>query len=162
MCLHTAGAVSLSVTVTKSITIYLISSFGTVGVGRAGLFACCWLLKNLYCLSAERAIRYVRIRRSPKAIETMRQAEYVIHYSQYVGRMLEEQHMSQEPIPIDDKFTELSILSTSSTTTNATKISISALPKPLLMSHTDYRLTIPSLSDISRLEQSMRDTDKDI
>lgn len=65
------------------------------GVGRAGLFACCWLLKNLYCLSPERAIRFVRIRRSPKAIETMRQAEFIVQYAEYVGRALEKQCMAK-------------------------------------------------------------------
>ncbi|RUS16625.1 hypothetical protein BC937DRAFT_90987 [Endogone sp. FLAS-F59071] len=65
------------------------------GVGRAGLFACCWLLKNLYCLSPERAIRFVRIRRSPKAIETMQQAEFIVQYAEYVGRALERQSMAE-------------------------------------------------------------------
>ncbi|CAG8638737.1 11640_t:CDS:2, partial [Ambispora gerdemannii] len=41
------------------------------GVGRAGLIACCWLLKRQYCYSADRSIQLVRMRRSPKAIETM-------------------------------------------------------------------------------------------
>ena len=40
------------------------------GVGRAGLVACCWLLKRGYCCDASKAIRLVRMRRSPKAIET--------------------------------------------------------------------------------------------
>ncbi|RUS35002.1 protein-tyrosine phosphatase-like protein [Jimgerdemannia flammicorona] len=65
------------------------------GVGRAGLFACCWFLKNLYCLSPERAIRLVRMRRSPKAIETMRQAEFIVHYAEHVGRALERQSMAE-------------------------------------------------------------------
>ncbi|KAG1451497.1 hypothetical protein G6F56_008068 [Rhizopus delemar] len=51
------------------------------GVGRAGLFACCWLLENLLCHTAERAISVVREQRSPKAIETLRQADYIIQYS---------------------------------------------------------------------------------
>ncbi|KAL0084847.1 protein-tyrosine phosphatase-like protein [Phycomyces blakesleeanus] len=56
------------------------------GVGRAGLFACCWLLENRLCLTAERAILYVRTRRSAKAIETMRQAEFIIHYARFVNQ----------------------------------------------------------------------------
>jgi protein-tyrosine phosphatase len=54
------------------------------GVGRAGLFACCWLLENLLCRTAERAISVVREQRSPKAIETLRQADYIIRYSKSV------------------------------------------------------------------------------
>ncbi|KAG0181465.1 hypothetical protein DFQ28_011253 [Apophysomyces sp. BC1034] len=104
------------------------------GVGRAGLFACCWLLKNLLCLSAERAIRYIRIRRSAKAIETMRQAEFVIHYSQYVGKLLDQQHRD-----LDQK----------------AGFSVSS-PRPLLMAHTDHTLAVPSVSDISSLERAMR------
>jgi protein-tyrosine phosphatase len=33
------------------------------GVGRAGLIACCFLLRRRYIVSADRAIQYVRIRR---------------------------------------------------------------------------------------------------
>ncbi|KAI7868305.1 protein-tyrosine phosphatase-like protein, partial [Spinellus fusiger] len=55
------------------------------GVGRAGLFVCCWLLENRLCASAERAIHYVRVRRSAKAIETMRQAEFIIRYGQFAS-----------------------------------------------------------------------------
>lgn len=128
------------------------------------MFACCWLLKNLYCLSAERAIRYVRIRRSPKAIETMRQAEYVIRYSQYVGKILEQPQLLR-PIPIGGEVSTTIIHSTTNTPTKNSSITTtttsSTLSKPLLMHHTDFRLRIPSLSDISRLEQSMRDPDRD-
>ncbi|KAI8583155.1 hypothetical protein K450DRAFT_224472 [Umbelopsis ramanniana AG] len=59
------------------------------GVGRAGLFACCWLLKSRFCHTSERAIRYVRMRRSPKSIETMRQAEFIIHYARYINKLIE-------------------------------------------------------------------------
>ena len=44
-----------------------------LGIGRAGLVACCFLLKTQLCRTPERAIRLVRLRRSPKAIETQRQ-----------------------------------------------------------------------------------------
>lgn len=110
------------------------------GVGRAGLFACCWLLRNLYCLSAERAIRYVRIRRSPKAIETMRQAEFIIHYSQYVCDLLDKQQLfkqSTTTAPDNDHHNH----------------------KPLSMSFTDHTLSVPSLADISSLERSMRENE---
>ncbi|KAI9343776.1 protein-tyrosine phosphatase-like protein [Zopfochytrium polystomum] len=50
------------------------------GVGRAGLIACCVLLKRRYVLTAERAIQFVRLRRSLKAIETARQEDFVRHY----------------------------------------------------------------------------------
>ncbi|RCI06012.1 hypothetical protein CU098_007187 [Rhizopus stolonifer] len=51
------------------------------GVGRAGLVASCWLLENLFCQTAEKAISIVREQRSAKAIETLKQADYVIRYS---------------------------------------------------------------------------------
>ncbi|CEP16125.1 hypothetical protein [Parasitella parasitica] len=51
------------------------------GVGRAGLFAGCWLLENLLCRSVERTVFVLRERRSTKAIETYAQAEYLIRYS---------------------------------------------------------------------------------
>ncbi|KAG0173756.1 hypothetical protein DFQ30_007041 [Apophysomyces sp. BC1015] len=82
----------------------------------------------------ERAIRYIRIRRSAKAIETMRQAEFVIHYSQYVGKLLDQQHRD-----LDQK----------------AGFSVSS-PRPLLMAHTDHTLAVPSVSDISSLERAMR------
>ncbi|KAI9306438.1 protein-tyrosine phosphatase-like protein [Cunninghamella echinulata] len=66
------------------------------GVGRAGLFACCWLINNMFCHSAERAIRFIRARRSPKAIETMRQAEFVIHYAQFIHNKLNQRHHHQQ------------------------------------------------------------------
>ncbi|KAI8989390.1 protein-tyrosine phosphatase-like protein [Pilobolus umbonatus] len=50
------------------------------GVGRAGLFACCWLLENLLCTSVERAVSVLRQQRSPKAVETVKQVEYIITY----------------------------------------------------------------------------------
>lgn len=60
------------------ITIYI---YIYKGVGRAGLFACCWLLEHELCFTAMRAVHVVRNQRSPKAIETPRQAEYIINYS---------------------------------------------------------------------------------
>ncbi|CDH58064.1 phosphatases ii [Lichtheimia corymbifera JMRC:FSU:9682] len=127
------------------------------GVGRAGVFACCWLLSNLYCLSAERAIRYVRIRRSPKAIETMRQAEFIIHYSQYVADAMERKQTHRH-------YYQSKMLHPSAPV-SPTHVDIQSLsleqPQPLRMSHTDYTLTVPSLSDISNLERSMRIGDQD-
>ncbi|KAJ3238985.1 hypothetical protein HDU81_006800 [Chytriomyces hyalinus] len=52
------------------------------GVGRAGLIACCLLLKKKFVANAERAIQFVRIRRSLKAIETMRQEDFISAYEQ--------------------------------------------------------------------------------
>lgn len=126
-------------------------------MGRAGVFACCWLLSNLYCLSAERAIRYVRIRRSPKAIETMRQAEFIIHYSQYVADAMERKQTHRH-------YYQSKMLHPSAPV-SPTHVDIQSLsleqPQPLRMSHTDYTLTVPSLSDISNLERSMRIGDQD-
>ncbi|CAG8706486.1 3949_t:CDS:2, partial [Acaulospora morrowiae] len=53
------------------------------GVGRAGLVACCWLLRTRLCHDADRAIRLVRMRRSPKAIETMQQVDFIVKYADY-------------------------------------------------------------------------------
>ncbi|KAI9313990.1 protein-tyrosine phosphatase-like protein [Dichotomocladium elegans] len=149
------------------------------GVGRAGLIACCWLLNNLFCLSAERAIRYVRIRRSPKAIETMRQAEFVIHYSQHIGQLLEQSRTPQNSLipTFRDDGTEKETTAADGNT--ASKISGSAVTQQnqcidrglghdqmqhrqlqqLQMTHTDYTLSIPTMDAISDLERLMRDKD---
>ncbi|GAA5800580.1 hypothetical protein HPULCUR_006016 [Helicostylum pulchrum] len=50
------------------------------GVGRAGLFAGCWLLENSFCNTVEKAVYILRKQRSLKAIETMIQVEYLIKY----------------------------------------------------------------------------------
>ncbi|KAJ3106187.1 hypothetical protein HK100_003764, partial [Physocladia obscura] len=47
------------------------------GVGRAGLIACCLLLRKRFVENAARAIQFVRIRRSLKAIETLRQEDFI-------------------------------------------------------------------------------------
>ncbi|KAI9104436.1 protein-tyrosine phosphatase-like protein [Phlyctochytrium arcticum] len=54
------------------------------GVGRAGLVACCYLLYTRQIRSPDRSIRYVRIMRSPKAIETMRQEDYIKAYAKWL------------------------------------------------------------------------------
>lgn len=70
------------------------------GVGRAGLVACCWLIKQGYCLDAERSIRFARMRRSPKTIETIQQAEFVNQYCKYVAWVREQQrNMKWEGLP---------------------------------------------------------------
>ncbi|KNC97959.1 uncharacterized protein SPPG_06947 [Spizellomyces punctatus DAOM BR117] len=53
------------------------------GVGRAGVLACCYLLRNAYIRTPLRAITYVRARRSRKAIETVRQEEFVAGYFEW-------------------------------------------------------------------------------
>ncbi|KAI8366294.1 protein-tyrosine phosphatase-like protein [Choanephora cucurbitarum] len=58
------------------------------GVGRAGLFAGCWLLENLLCKSVERTVFVLRERRSTKAIETYAQAEYLIRYAMALNQRL--------------------------------------------------------------------------
>lgn len=50
------------------------------GIGRAGLVACCYLIKIGAVTSFENAIRFVRTRRSPKAIETKKQEDYIEEY----------------------------------------------------------------------------------
>ncbi|OZJ05883.1 hypothetical protein BZG36_00910 [Bifiguratus adelaidae] len=54
------------------------------GVGRAGLVACCWLLKKGYFSAPDAAVRYVRSRRSPNAIETMKQIDFIVQYAAYL------------------------------------------------------------------------------
>ncbi|TPX45140.1 hypothetical protein SeMB42_g01588 [Synchytrium endobioticum] len=54
------------------------------GIGRAGLVACCFLLRTKLCRTPERAVRLVRLRRSPKAIETQRQEDYISAYHQWL------------------------------------------------------------------------------
>ncbi|KAH7923949.1 phosphatases II [Leucogyrophana mollusca] len=78
------------------------------GVGRAGLVACCWMLKLGLCgwietdvgggttgsaavrhdtvLLIERAIAVVRRRRSVKAIETLEQVKFLADYVEYLRR----------------------------------------------------------------------------
>ncbi|CAO3589088.1 unnamed protein product [Absidia cylindrospora] len=127
------------------------------GVGRAGLFACCWLINNTLCLSAERAIRFVRVRRSPKAIETMRQAEFVIHYAQFIARKLEQQMLEQQEqrqrYSLYEEDQQHQQQNESSSVGCNHHPSISA---PLDMAHTDQTLSVPSVIDIGQLEQSMR------
>jgi hypothetical protein len=102
-----------------------------VGVGRAGLFACCWLLNNTLCMTAERAIRFVRVRRSPKAIETMRQAEYVIRYYQALVTKQQQQQQQQQQL-------------------------LQQQQDSLELVHSDLTLSVPSLLEIAQLEASLR------
>lgn len=61
------------------------------GVGRAGLMACCWMLKLGLCgwerestALVERAITVVRRRRSVKAIETFEQVRFLVDFVDYL------------------------------------------------------------------------------
>ncbi|KAI1320474.1 hypothetical protein EDD11_000859 [Mortierella claussenii] len=47
------------------------------GVGRAAVVACCWLLRLRYFKDHREVIEWVRAQRSPKAIETKEQAQFV-------------------------------------------------------------------------------------
>ncbi|CAO3683082.1 unnamed protein product [Umbelopsis vinacea] len=122
------------------------------GVGRAGLFACCWLLKNRFCHSAERAIRYVRLRRSPKSIETMRQAEFIIHYARYVNKV-HEHRQREAQLASTEYFHHLQ--------GNDMIPRYIALPEPgpPPLINTDISLTIPSHSQIASLEAQVTDTE---
>ncbi|KAJ3000619.1 hypothetical protein HDV02_004304 [Globomyces sp. JEL0801] len=53
------------------------------GIGRAGLLACCFLIRKQYCKTADSAIRLIRQRRSPKAIETIDQERFIHDYFEY-------------------------------------------------------------------------------
>ncbi|KAJ3070406.1 hypothetical protein HDU98_006590, partial [Podochytrium sp. JEL0797] len=66
------------------------------GVGRAGLIACCLLLEKRFVNSATRAIQVVRIRRSLKAIETMRQEDFISLYEKFLLERLEAVSLSEE------------------------------------------------------------------
>jgi protein-tyrosine phosphatase len=50
------------------------------GVGRAGLVACCWLMRLGVCKGPVEAIAMVRVRRSPRAIETIVQEDFIRRY----------------------------------------------------------------------------------
>ncbi len=51
------------------------------GVGRAGLVACCYLLKYRLCGTHDDAIRLVRRVRHPKAVETRIQEQFIERYA---------------------------------------------------------------------------------
>ncbi|KAI9142730.1 protein-tyrosine phosphatase-like protein [Paraphysoderma sedebokerense] len=59
------------------------------GIGRAGLVACCWLLYSKQMFDAVRVIRLMRRRRSPKAIETIIQEDFIAKYAEYVSHKKE-------------------------------------------------------------------------
>ncbi|ORX51608.1 phosphatases II [Hesseltinella vesiculosa] len=112
------------------------------GVGRAGLFACCWLIHNQYCHTAERAIQFVRLRRSPKAIETVRQAEFVIRFAMYIAEKRRTSPVSRWSLDHPPHF---------ATMTN--------LPRNILdLDHSDATLSVPSIEFIVKLEQFIRDS----
>ena len=72
------------------------------GVGRAGVVACCWLVKLGLCgwvddpsptnpdepytviEYVERVISYVRRRRSAKAVETYEQVQFLVEYVEFL------------------------------------------------------------------------------
>ncbi|OUM65410.1 hypothetical protein PIROE2DRAFT_41708, partial [Piromyces sp. E2] len=54
------------------------------GIGRAGLIACCYLLKCGYTKKPADAIKIVRAQRSPQAIETRKQEDFIVNYSSWV------------------------------------------------------------------------------
>ncbi|CAG8488201.1 33961_t:CDS:2 [Racocetra persica] len=51
------------------------------GVGRAGLVACCWLLKTQFCCDADRAIR---------------QVDFIVKYADYINRKPLSHHISHD------------------------------------------------------------------
>lgn len=70
------------------------------GVGRAGVVACCWIMKLGVCgwlrptpmdgvdqpalAYVEKVVSFVRRRRSPKAIETFEQVKFLLEYVQFL------------------------------------------------------------------------------
>ncbi|CAL1707986.1 unnamed protein product [Somion occarium] len=101
---------------TRLITTYTLNGHHTLvhcrgGVGRAGLIACCWILKLGLCgwvdtdpcsnayvdepelglrrdtlLLVERALSVVRRRRSPKAVETYEQVKFMVDYVEFLRK----------------------------------------------------------------------------
>ena len=55
------------------------------GIGRAGLLACCYLLKLGHCHTAKEAIEMVRQRRSRRAIETVEQEEFIRDFADRIS-----------------------------------------------------------------------------
>jgi protein-tyrosine phosphatase len=53
------------------------------GIGRAGLIASCYLIRKGFCANANEAIAMVRKRRSPKAIETLEQEQFIHKYAHW-------------------------------------------------------------------------------
>lgn len=88
------------------------------GVGRAGLIACCWMIRLGLCGSiipshseegtgnsaqevlsfVESIISLVRRRRSLKAIETYEQVKFVVEYVEYLWYGLRTPHDSYTPV----------------------------------------------------------------
>lgn len=56
------------------------------GIGRAGLIACCYLLKLGYTQNSYDAIKIVRAQRSPQAIETRRQEDFIVEYAKWLKK----------------------------------------------------------------------------
>lgn len=93
----------LDVQLTRLIETYTLRNISVLthcrgGVGRAGVIACCWLLKLGLCGWAgdcesrdeaaelvRRVIGVVRTRRSLKAIETFEQARFLVEFVLYLG-----------------------------------------------------------------------------
>jgi protein-tyrosine phosphatase len=53
------------------------------GIGRAGVMASCYLIRQGICANAHDAIAMVRKRRSPKAIETIEQEQFIHKYDHW-------------------------------------------------------------------------------
>ncbi|KAI0371045.1 phosphatases II [Pilatotrama ljubarskyi] len=77
------------------------------GVGRAGIIACCWMLKLGLCgwldsegavastmRLIERMIAVVRRRRSPKAVETYEQVKFLVDYINFLREQAQPQRTS--------------------------------------------------------------------
>lgn len=103
-------AASLDLHLTQAINQYTLRGYPILvhcrgGVGRAGIVACCWMLKLGLCgwfdcrsqpalktgpvgeeklHLVKRAISIVRKRRSPKAIETYEQVKFLVEYVDYL------------------------------------------------------------------------------
>ncbi|KAJ3315295.1 hypothetical protein HDV04_003688 [Boothiomyces sp. JEL0838] len=56
------------------------------GIGRAAVIACCFLLRKGYCSTPRDSIAMVRQRRSSKAIETIRQENFIISYHNWLRK----------------------------------------------------------------------------
>jgi hypothetical protein len=85
------------------------------------------------------------MRRSPKSIETMRQAEFIIHYARYIRKLIEHQQREAELANAGD------IHQLQQGDLIPTYVPVPE-PGPLPLINDDMNLTVPSNAQIATLE----------
>ena len=102
----------------------------------------------------------------------MRQAEFIIHYSQYISHTLEQRQQQlyhlyynqknrqeEEQEQIDDSNSNNMNNFNYPTNNHELSTAIASTWTPLELLNTDYTISVPSIIDIMFLEQSIRETD---